>query len=102
MRYPDLPFHRLIPHTNYYISYYLSAITTLPAKELSELPKVISLICILISTLLVTTPHTGIISPSTEADKPGKTSKAIQMVKELSRNILKDTKEEFMEEGGKR
>ena len=61
MRYPDLPLHRLIPLTNCYSNYYLRAIINLPAKELSDLPKVISLIFILISTLLVTTPHTGII-----------------------------------------
>ena len=104
MRYPDLPLHRLIPLTNCFSNYYLRAIINLPAKELSDLPEVISLIFILVSTFLVTTPHTSIIviSPSKEAAKTGKTSTATQMVKELSRNILKDTKEEFMEEGGKK
>ena len=61
MKYQTYLFQRVISLTNFYISYYLLAIIILPAKELSDLPKVISLIFILISTLLVTTPHTDII-----------------------------------------
>ena len=37
-------------------------------------------------------------SPSTEAAKTGKTSTAMQMVKQLNRNMLKETEDKFLEQ----
>ena len=76
MRYPDLPLHRLIPLTNCYSNYYLRAIINLPAKELSDLPEVISLIFILVSTLLVTPPYASLVVLVLS----GQTTSTIEMV----------------------
>ena len=55
---------------------YLRAIIILPTKELGQLPEVISLISIFISTLLVTPPYASLVVLVLS----GQTSSTIEMV----------------------